>query len=99
DATGHSSAVARFPYVLAVAYDTGAVLVCCRGRTTGDEPMALRLPHNVQYALRYALWPQPTGLGSRMASDSIDHRGAFPDAPRVLLCHGLRCESYEREQQ
>ena len=58
--------------------------------------MAFRLPHSLQDALRYALRSQYTGLGSRIGSNSVDHRGAVGDALRVL-CHCFTCNSYKRE--
>ena len=51
---GHQCDYKRLRYCLAVANKNRGVHVCDRTRTLGDEPMAFRLPHGLQDALRYA---------------------------------------------
>ena len=73
------------------------VHVCHRAGTPGAEPMAVRLPHGLQDALRYASRSQNTGLNSGIGSNSFDHCGAFGDALCVLR-HCITCHNNEREQ-
>src|ERR1700730_13045344 len=75
-----------------------SVVVCARARSPRDEPMAFRLPHGLQDALRYTLRSQKTGLGSRVSPNGFDHRGAFGDA-LCIPCHGFKCDNNESEQQ
>ncbi len=95
---GHQYDYERLRYCLALANENWRVHVCHRaGRTPGDEPMAFRFPHSLQYALRYPLRSQNIGLGSRIGSNCFDHCGAFGDALRVL-CPCFTHDSNEREQ-
>ena len=95
---GHQCDYERLRYCLALPNENRPVHVCHRARSPGDEPMAVRLPHGIQDALRYASRSHNTGLDSGIGSNSFDHCGAFGDALR-FLSHCFPCDSNECEQQ
>src|SRR4249920_4019649 len=84
-------------YCLIFADRYRPVRVCDRARTPRDEPMAFRLPHSLQDALRYALRSQKTGVRSRVSPYGFDHRGAFADA-FCILGRSITCDSNQHEQ-
>jgi hypothetical protein len=56
------------------------------------------MAHNLQDALRYALWSQNIDLSSPITSNGFHHCGAFSGALSIL-CHRFPCETNEREQE
>src|SRR6267154_6811498 len=93
----HQGDYERLRYCLVLANKYRRVRVCDRARTPRDEPMAFRLPHGLQDALRYTLWSQKTGVGSRVSPNGFDHRGVFADA-FCVLCRRFTRDSNQREQ-